>query len=819
MKLTRLAVALLLALPFVTMGVGQPQPDARPVVEELQAEAEALRPLMKSELAKAFLARTAELPEPTARGIHRNKERTRAVTDKQFAQLGEREREGFTRREFSPRFYYHTGYGTPLIFARVLELLSENDAANWTPEKMTSKRIVDFGCGTLGHLRLLASLGADTTGIDVEPIFQALYSEPGDQGEVEAQNGAKGRTRLLTGHWPGADAVRTTAGEGYDAFISKNTLKRGYIHPARETDPSRLVHLGVTDEEFVKAVYSVLKPGGVFMIYNIAPAQAPADQPYLPHADGQCPFDREVLEKAGFEVVKYDEEDQEAIIDYWRVLGLNHGKTEEEMKGELFAWWTLCRKPVERGAARINGEIRVTRNYAAEDNALIEQIPPDQLAWPVYREAVMKRVNQPDELVAAGWPAFPDEPHWADALGHLKENDAEIKLVQRAAQRPFLGAPASDQPDPVLESFYAETRGETYIPEPPSQNPMLSKVLMHHLGYMRGFTRLLVMDCRRACEEDDSKGFIENLRTLFGISRHAAQTRSVIAARVSVAITNQLAMTTGEMLATAPGLLSADEIGEVENLLERIECVPVVKKGIADERDYFMDFLQRAYTDDGEGSGVMTSEGWELLAEISGSEKDESPWFVKAGIADRASMLTKYDEITNAIIEEAERPMCSWQEFPDEVMNRVLDTTAKKARFCLVGIISPSIGKAVRAAYETEQSRDAVLVALALERYRRANGVYPGRLDELVPDFLAAVPLDRMDGKPMKYRLIDGKPVLYSVGMDRDDDGGRFNPNDPFGQHTWRSPAEVTAPNPGTKSVADADAPLWPIPRENRSRP
>jgi SAM-dependent methyltransferase len=352
MKLARFVMSLVFLAPLLGAGDRQPEPAARPVVEELQAEAEALRPLMKSEVARAFLAQTAALPEPTARGIHRNKERTRALTDKQFAELEESEREGFTRREFPPRFYYHTGYGTPLIFARVLELLSEHDAAGWTPERMTSKRIADFGCGTLGHLRLLASLGVDATGIDVEPVFQALYSEPGDQGEVEAQNGAKGRTRLLTGHWPGDNAVRTTAGEGYDAFISKNTLKRGYIHPARETDPSRLVHLGVTDEEFVKAVYSALKPGGVFLIYNIAPAQAPADQPYLPHADGRCPFDREVLEKAGFEVVKYDEDDQETIIDYWRVLGLNHGKTEEELKGELFAWWTLCRKPVKDDVGR-----------------------------------------------------------------------------------------------------------------------------------------------------------------------------------------------------------------------------------------------------------------------------------------------------------------------------------------------------------------------------------------------------------------------------------------------------------------------------------
>jgi hypothetical protein len=37
------------------------------------------------------------------------------------------------------------------------------------------------------------------------------------------------------------EAVRT----GYHAFVSKNTLKHGYIHPAEEVGPWMLVHPGV----------------------------------------------------------------------------------------------------------------------------------------------------------------------------------------------------------------------------------------------------------------------------------------------------------------------------------------------------------------------------------------------------------------------------------------------------------------------------------------------------------------------------------------------------------------------------------------------
>ena len=34
------------------------------------------------------------------------------------------------------------------------------------------------------------------------------------------------------------------------------------------------------------------------------------------------------------------------------------------------------------------------------------------------------------------------------------------------------------------------------------------------------------------------------------------------------------------------------------------------------------------------------------------------------------------------------------------------------------------------------------------------------------------MPADRITGDPVKYRLLGGKPVVYSVGVDRKDDGG-----------------------------------------------
>jgi hypothetical protein len=69
---------------------------------------------------------------------------------------------------------------------------------------------------------------------------------------------------------------------------------------------------------------------------------------------------------------------------------------------------------------------------------------------------------------------------------------------------------------------------------------------------------------------------------------------------------------------------------------------------------------------------------------------------------------------------------------------------------------------------------DLATLACALERYRLANGEFPATLDALVPQFVARLPHDVITGEPLKYRRTDGGGfVLYSVGYNKTDDGGK----------------------------------------------
>ncbi len=80
---------------------------------------------------------------------------------------------------------------------------------------------------------------------------------------------------------------------------------------------------------------------------------------------------------------------------------------------------------------------------------------------------------------------------------------------------------------------------------------------------------------------------------------------------------------------------------------------------------------------------------------------------------------------------------------------------------------------AIRRVILAEVNKRAVITAIALKRYQLKQGNYPANLSELVPEFLDSVPLDPMDGKPLRYRLkTDGTFLLYSIGDNNTDDGG-----------------------------------------------
>jgi hypothetical protein len=310
-----------------------------PPTEQMLQEAALIGPQATSSFAKQLLAGYGCLQPITPSVAYVNKETRAAISSEEAAKMTEAQLAGYAKKDIDDAFYYFTRYGTPVAFVRPVEILGQAGV-----KSADGLKLVDFGFGSIGQLRSLASMGAGVTGIEVDPLLELMYAK--ETGKVArchvAGKGRDGSIALAYGQFPKDPAIVKQVGGGYDVFVSKNTLKRGYVHPEREVNPRLLVHLEVDDETFVRAVYDALKPGGFFLIYNLCPAPSKPEEDYKPWADGRSPFSSETYEKVGFKVLAFDVDDSAAA----RVMGKTFGwGTEEELAKDLFGMYTLVRKP------------------------------------------------------------------------------------------------------------------------------------------------------------------------------------------------------------------------------------------------------------------------------------------------------------------------------------------------------------------------------------------------------------------------------------------------------------------------------------------
>ena len=85
----------------------------------------------------------------------------------------------------------------------------------------------------------------------------------------------------------------------------------------------------------------------------------------------------------------------------------------------------------------------------------------------------------------------------------------------------------------------------------------------------------------------------------------------------------------------------------------------------------------------------------------------------------------------------------------------------------------PTFGRVIEHRKFRFMRGELVGVALALAAYKAEKGVYPQTLADLSPAYLKAIPTDRFSDKGLIYKTRDKGYLLYSVGRNLKDDGGK----------------------------------------------
>ncbi len=468
------------------------------------------------------------------------------------------------------------------------------------------------------------------------------------------------------------------------------------------------------------------------------------------------------------------------------------------------------------------GKPQIVHNYWNDINAA-RRVPEADRAWPLYRTAgIMFGLTDVDP----DW--FDDGPmgkHWDEAVAALERHRDSLDLVRQGAKKPRLGYLLGARAD--LEAARAAHADWLMDEDSPlaEANLDLISVLLSGMHEMQRLAWLLAADARRAAIVGDGAAVVADLTAMISISEQIfAPDASLVEQLVGMTIFNIAAKTTGRILADAPHVLSDEQL---RDLAHRIAAYRSGSFAVDFEFEQmaFDDMLQRAYTDDGHGNGRIAPAGLTILAggtyrakllaildpKISGAAANNLARVLSPGVAaligSRQENRELYRSLMDDMIAAHRAPPWEWNR---QTIDSRLISAADSPRYLPVVMTFLTLEPMYSANDRSIQIRDAAEVAIALSLWQRRHGQWPTNLDQLVPDLLPAVPPDRFDGRPLRYVMRDGRPVVYSIGVDGDDDGGR-PPEHPenaipgsFGKVGPEVPKRPRSPD------IDGDWILWP---------
>jgi hypothetical protein len=110
---------------------------------------------------------------------------------------------------------------------------------------------------------------------------------------------------------------------------------------------------------------------------------------------------------------------------------------------------------------------------------------------------------------------------------------------------------------------------------------------------------------------------------------------------------------------------------------------------------------------------------------------------------------------------------------------------SKRVGKYLVGLLITSVLKVADAEDRAAMLLDLDRLAFALTVYRADHGSFPAKLADLAPRYMSRIPTDIFNNKDLHYRREGSGFLLYSVGVNGFDDGGKSR-QDGTAEYDWQ---------------------------------
>jgi len=281
---------------------------------------------------------------------------------------------------------------------------------------------------------------------------------------------------------------------------------------------------------------------------------------------------------------------------------------------------------------------------------------------------------------------------------------------------------------------------------------------------LRHVARLLQLELRVRTARGDAAGALESLEAIAAAAQTQADRLVVVEFLVGIALSG-VVFECAEFL-LAEGKLNDDQLAHLQKVVSRLDAKSDLPAALMGERamGYFAFY----------NMGTLDQEKNSRLARFNGQ-------------LIRPVDCEKYLEVLGEMV------ACSHEPFPAarnhaKAVDARLSALMKsknpldKLSYMTTLLLAPAVPTVFDVCARSVAHRDATIAAIAAERFRRRTSALPARIDDLVPDFLQAVPQDPFDGKPLRWKVERTGLTIYSIGINDQDDGGvegKPRPNEP----------------------------------------
>jgi competence protein ComGC len=396
-----------------------------------------------------------------------------------------------------------------------------------------------------------------------------------------------------------------------------------------------------------------------------------------------------------------------------------------------------------------------------------------------------------------------EDPHWRwhDLIAQIKpppddKNSAvQIMKVQALLKKtPFAPGPKWDNSpkDPLLirnarlahdkaellRAAFAALPKETVLearklkdmPEGGFAIEMAENPFALNLNYLqetRAVANLLLCDAVLRAHHDEREGAAESSQAILNMAHALKDQPFLIAQLIRIA---EQAIALGALEWTlGQGTVSEPNLAKLQGLLEADAAADGLHQAMRGERaggHQIYESLRAGKTSFAEmfgTTGFRVSPGERVL--------DAFPGLVLNGYPEYLRMMN--EQVRASKLKDTER-----MEAFEKLEQQARQHRARGIRGnLLISWIMPATTKMAEAAQRSQAQVRCAIAALAAERYRlKHNNTWPRGLDDLVKEgLLKEVPKDPYDGQPLRLKRTPTGIVVYSVGYDKVDNGGKLD--------------------------------------------